>query len=125
MKPTKTGFKSPTIDFFNPGREFGMYNLNGVEIRDDELYVIASEQRESRLKTRKVSIPRGSISSVYPNDLGGLSFDFSTDVEYDGNGGGAVHLKIRGLDDTFVFSYDMAARVKDGDEVVWQNYRLD
>ena len=62
------------------------------------------------------------IVAVYLNDLGGLSLQFSDDAIYDGNYGANVVLRSRGRRfPLFGFGYSAVARVKDGEDIVWEN----
>ena|SRR3989338_10709322 len=124
--PTDDGFKAPKLDFFKPTLLRNRSDFVGVELKGQRYRWITRDyddnSRKPKQEVTQDELPRGVISGVYVNDLGGITVGFSENVTYAGNFGGGVELGFPPDGVPWSFNYDQVARVRKPDgTVVWEN----
>ncbi len=129
MYPLRKGFSAPTLDLL--GEDPEDFRQEGYFVRQEDAYkagpivivihwVRVFRNLDGEIVTRiphRKYVDRRHVSEIYPNDLGGMSIKFSDDVQYVGNWDMGIGLG----PNTGDFDYEYVGRIRDGDEIVWEN----
>ncbi len=123
MYPTQYPFNGPQFDFFKPrGKDHS--DFLGIEAHCSG-YNLVSEFKKSQVHSREraeLPISPKDITSLYPNDLHGLTIQFSPKVQYLGNYGGGIRIQLSTVTEETQFPYDQVARIRRQDgAIVWEN----